>query len=310
MLRVEVGPGELFGAEYAGKAQVLNLVMNAAGGVAGTITAAATRDFTGKLRPEGSVSALIRTGKSTFNLAGTITQNRTADEGTDTVTSLPSGTLIERREKVNHYREPNASVTASWEYNGGTNDTAHLNARYAADRLDLTQVNRVFPAAGAQRDDRLIQHYVDDDYEIGGDVTQPFAGGGLKLIGLATRGTRNDRDLSLVRSLSGVTQGGFAQNLNDRLDERVVRTVWNRPDVAGWAVETGGELVINTLRSRVDLFALGAGGTPTRIDLPVDDATVKERRGEAFVNAGKALVEGGAARPRANVRALEPDGQR
>jgi hypothetical protein len=289
VLRVEVGPGELYGAEYAGKPQVLNLVTNAAGGVAGTMTAAVSRDFTGKLRPSGSVSALVRSGKSTFNLAGTISQSRTADEGTDTITSLPSGALIERREKVNHYREPNAAATASWDYNGGTNNTAHLNLRYAADRLDLTQVNHVFPVAGAARDDRLFQRYYEDDYEIGGDVTQPFAGGGLKLIGLATRTNRDNRDLSLVRSPGGVTQGGFAQNLNDRLDERVVRTVWNRPDLAGWAVEAGGELAINTLRSRVDLFSLGAGGVPTRIDLPVDDAKVEERRGEAFVNAGKAL---------------------
>ena len=52
VLRVEVGSGDLFGAEYSGKAQVLNLVMNAAGGVAGTITAGLQRDFTGNLMPQ------------------------------------------------------------------------------------------------------------------------------------------------------------------------------------------------------------------------------------------------------------------
>ena len=190
---------------------------------------------------------------------------------------------------MNHYDQPNGAVTAAWDYNGGANNTAHLNVRYAADRLDLTQFNRVFPVGGAQRNDLLTQRYYQDNYEIGGDVTQPFAGGGLKLIGLATRRDRDYRDLSLVRSLNLAVQGGFAQNLDDRLDERVARVVWNRPDLGGWAVETGGELVINTLTSRVDLFSLGLGGARTRIDLPVDDATVKERRGEVFVNAGRPL---------------------
>src|SRR5947209_14117669 len=33
--RVEIGPGALFGSEYAGKAQVLNLITTAQGGLAG-----------------------------------------------------------------------------------------------------------------------------------------------------------------------------------------------------------------------------------------------------------------------------------
>ncbi len=289
VLRVEVGPGELFGSEYSGKPQVVNLVLNATGGIAGTMTGVVNRDFTGKVRPSGSVSALIRSGKSTFNVAGTISQFRTSDEGVDIITSQPSGALVEEREKVNHYRQPNAAVAAGWSYNGGENRSAHLNLRYAADRLDLRQVNHVFPVAGAARDDRLFQRYYQDDYELGGDATQPFAGGGLKLIGLATRRTRDYVDRSFVRSLAGAVLGGFRQDLDDRLEETLGRVVWSRPNVAGWSVEIGGEAVINKLTSRVDLFTLAAGGAATRIDLPVDDATVKERRGEGFVNAGRAL---------------------
>ena len=48
--------------------------------------------------------------------------------------------------------------------------------------------------------------------------------------------------------------------------------------------------MLNRLDSDVDLFLLNAGGTRTRIDLPVDQAVVKEYRGEAFVTAGAAAV--------------------
>lgn len=290
VLRVEIGPGEAFGAEYSGKPQVLNLILTAAGGVAGTMTAQLRRDFTGQLLPAGSVSALIKRGKSSFNLSAAVVQQRTSDEGTDRITTLPSGAEVEYREKVNHYRQPNGAVSAAWSHDDGPNRTAHLNLRYAADRLRLTQVNTVFPVGGAVRDDRLFQRYDIDSYELGGDITRPLAGGGLKLIALATRRDRDLADLSLNRTPTGVVTGGSAQDVADRLEETLGRLVWSRPDLDGWTVEAGAEGVINRLRSRVDLFALGAGGVRSRIDLPVDDATVREVRGEAFINAGRPLA--------------------
>lgn len=293
VLRVEVGPGEAFGAEFSSKPQVLNLVMTAAAGLAGTTTATLRRDFTGKLLPGGSVSALARRGASSFNLSASITNERTSEEGFDRVFALPGETQVEYRRKVNRITDPNAAVTASWDYNGGANRTAHLNGRYAADRLALTQRNRVEPTAGAPRDDFLTQRYNLDDYELGGDVTRPFAGGGVKLIGLASRRERGNRDVSLNRTAlpAAAVLGGFAQNLDDRLEEKLARLVWSRPKLGRWTVETGAEAVVNTLTSRVDLFGLGAGGAATRIDLPVDDATVRERRGEVFVNAGRPLAK-------------------
>jgi hypothetical protein len=91
--RVEVGPGDLFGSEYAGKAQVLNLILTEGGGLAGTVTGTLRRDFTGKLFPEGSASALIRRGKSSFNVAATFNNNATTEEGYDTLKSLPDLSL-------------------------------------------------------------------------------------------------------------------------------------------------------------------------------------------------------------------------
>jgi hypothetical protein len=288
VLRVEVAPGEQFGAEYAGKAQVLNLVLTAGGGLAGTIEGGVLRDYSGKILAEGGVSALLRTGKSTFNVALRFDNDRTTEEGYDRVTALPSGALVEYRRKVNRINDPNGSISASWAYDDGAFRTANLNARVALDRFRLDQTSDVTPASGPVRDDRLSQRYRTENYEIGGDVTRPFAGGGIKLIGLATQRDRRNADRSYLRVNGGVI-GGFEQFLDDVSSETLLRAVWSRPNATGWNIEIGAEGVINRLASRVDLFSLG-GGNRMRIDLPVDDAVVKEYRGEAFVNAGRALA--------------------
>lgn len=291
VVRVEVGPGDLYGAEFTGKPQVLNLVTSATGGLAGTLTGSVRRDYLGKFYPEGSASALLRSGKSTFNLALNVTNQNSAQEGFDRVTSLPEEQLVEYRYRVNRYREPGGSLSGSWEYNDGTNRTAHLNARAAVDHFALDQSNRVDRVGAPRREDALISRSDLTEYELGGDVTRPLAGGGIKLIGLATRRRRDNDDLSLVDLFASNGPGptGFSQTLNDRESETLARLVWNRSGWNGWNVEAGAEGVINELRSRVNLFDLAAGGARTRIDLPVDDATVREVRGEAFVNLGRAL---------------------
>ena len=286
--RVEVGPGDLFGSEYAGRPQVLNLVLNSTGGLAGTFDGTVRRDFSGRLTPEGSLSGLLRRGPSTFNLAVGLTNRHTPEEGTDTVTGLPGGALVEFRRKYNDISDREAYVSGSWELAGGDNRGAHLNFRVARDHFELTQRNDVFPAVGTIRNDRLTQDYRRRNFEIGGDVTRPLFGGALKLIGLATRRHRNNEDASFNRVQSQVI-GGFRQTLEDQRDETLLRLVWSRSNLDGWSVETGAEGVLNRLDSNVNLFLVDAGGVETRIDLPVDQAVVTEYRGEAFVNAGRTL---------------------
>lgn len=286
VLRIEVAAGDQFGAEFSGKPQVLNLVTNVSGGVAGTVEGSVRREFTGKLLPEGSASTLVKRGRSTVNLALKIGNDNVTEEGFDRVTTLPGGVETEYRRKVNTIRNPNAALSASWEFDDGTNRVLHLNGRLAVDRRRLDQANDVTLPGGVTRADALRQRGRLDEYELGGDVTRPLAGGAIKLIGLATRRHRDDRDASLF-DLRAPT--GFDQALDYRTSETLARVVWNRPDLLGWNVEAGGEGVVNQLVSRVDLLELDAGGGRTRIDLPVDDATVREVRGEAFVNAGRAL---------------------
>lgn len=287
--RVEIGSGTLFGAEYSGKAQVVNLILTAEGGLAGTVTGSVRRQYDGKLLPEGSVSTLLRHGDSTFNASVGVNNNQTSEEGYDRLRALPSGELLEYRRKINTMEDPNAFVSGSWDYKASQFETARFNARYAIDRFRLNQTNDVFPVGGTVRDDRLNQRFYFDEWEVGGDVQRPFMGGGLKLIGLATRRDRSNRELSLLRVRSDVTDG-YEQNVRSQRDEAVLRGLWTRPNLGAWSVETGVEGALNRLTSKVDLFSFDGDGVRSRIDLPVDDATVTEYRAEAFANASRSLT--------------------
>lgn len=286
--RVEVGPGELFGSEYSAKAQVANLILTSRGGLSGTVTGTIKRDFTGQISPDGSVSALYRRGASTFNFAIGLNNNPAPEEGFDRVMALPSSRLTEFRCKLNDIDEREIYASGSWAHDEGAHRAAHANFRVARNRFQLQQYNDVFPISGPIRDDRLGQDYKRRDFEIGGDITRPLWDGGLKLIGLATRTHRDDGDVSVNR-IDGQATGGYAQSNVSQRNETLARLVWSRPNPQKWNIEAGAEGVLNSLDSDVNLYAIDGDGHRSRIDLPVDQVSVKEWRGELFVNAGRSL---------------------
>jgi hypothetical protein len=286
--RVEVGPGDLYSSEFAGKPQVLNLVLTDTGGLAGTVTATLRRDYTGQLTPEGNISALYRTGRSSFNVSAGLTNEPFPENGFDRIVTLPERELVEFREKFNDIQEHEAFVSGSWEHDAGENRTAHVNFRAAKGKFYLKQYNDVFPVDGPIRDDRLIQDFPRTDYELGGDVTRPLFGGGLKLIGLATRRHRPTYERSLNR-IEGEVLGGFEQEADNQRNETILRAIWSRNYANGWNVELGAEGALNTLDSDVNLYLLDADLARTRIDLPIDQAKVTEWRAESFINAGRNL---------------------
>jgi hypothetical protein len=303
VIRVEIGPGELYGSEYAGKSQVLNILLSTDAGIDANVTAAGRRWFTGYVNRDISGSALIKRGQSSFNLSAGTGRNRQLEEGTDTVTDEATGTEREFRRKSNSYFNKNPYASASWALERASDDAYRANVRWGPSRFDLAQENRV-TVNGQQRDDELIQHYRNPVIELGGDVTRPLAGGAIKLVGLATRRKRDNFDSYLQRNglldEGGVTVGGFEQTQKAKQSETIARATWTHPDIAGFSVETGLEGVLNTLDSTVEFFSIGAGGQRTRIDLPIDQAKVKEKRGEAFVNVGRNLypalrIDGGIA---------------
>src|SRR5262249_29672228 len=138
-----------------------------------------------------------------------------------------------------------------------------------------------------------IQRYRDPILELSGDITRPLAGGGLKFVALATRKKRNDFDNYIQRD--GLIEdnasivGGFEQTVHAHSNETLGRRRWTRSNLLGFSFETGAEGSYNTLDDRVDLFAIDENGQKVRIDLPIADARVEEKRGEVYMSVGRTL---------------------
>jgi hypothetical protein len=289
VLRVEVASGDLYGSDFAGKAQVLNVVLSQEGGIDGNVKASLERIHEGSVRPNLEASALIRSGASTFNLSIGSGRDKSVEAGFDDIRRANDGVQLELRDKVNAIRDSNPFFSANWSHAGGANRSANLNLRYAPSRFQLFQTNHVTPAAGPQRDDRLQQNYQNTAYELGGDVTRPLKGGAIKLVVLGNRRERDNFDSNYNR-IAGETVGGFEQFQDARYDEVLGRLNWSHPKIAGFTAEIGSELAYNKLENATELFAIGPGGVRTRIDLPIDRATVDELRTETYLNLGRPLT--------------------
>jgi hypothetical protein len=291
--RVEVGPGDLYGADYTSKSQVANLILvEGGGGLTGNATVSAERHYTRIVTPTASGSLSLNRGPSTFNVAGDTARVDQTEEGFDRVTDPETGNLIEFRRKMNDIRDYSPAVSASWSLDRGPTDSANLNVRYHFDHFILHQRSHVTPAVGAEHDDRLVEDYPTKSFEIGGDVTRPLAGGALKFVGLATRERRHTLDESDTGNL-GPTEiiDEFQQLSQSQRNETLGRLTWSKPKLLGFKFETGGEVAWNTLQDNLDLFEIQDGGGKTRIDLPLDNARVAELRGEFWVNGSRALTK-------------------
>lgn len=292
VIRVELGPGDLYGSDYAGKSQVLNVVLSQQAGIDGQVTASAKRWYTGYVNTDVQGSASIRRGTSTINVSAGTGRNRQLEEGDDDLTNPSTGGLIEHRRKHNSYFNKDPFVAASWALERGSDSAFRLNARWQPSSFDLFQSNRVSTVGLPVHDDNLIQTYRDPVIELGGDVTRPLAGGAIKFVALATRRKRHDIDQYIQRNglLPNATlDGGFEQSIRAQRNETLGRLSWTRANLLGFSFEAGAEAAYNTLVDNVDLFAVDQNGQKVRIDLPIAHATVKEKRGEVYVNVGKTL---------------------
>ena len=229
-------------------------------------------------------------GQSTFGLSADTGRIENFEKGYDFFTDAATGVLLERRSKFNNILEHNPYVSGSWALEQGENRSVHLNARFQPSRFYLRQVNHVTPTGGAERDDALHQDYDTDIFELGGDISRPLGGGGLKLVALTNRRKRSTFDDYLVRGEGGApTFEGFEQLTESRLNESLAKLSWSKPNVAGFNFEMGAEIAYNSLDYSLDLFEFFEDGEQIPIDLPIEDATVRELRGEVYFSAGRAL---------------------
>jgi hypothetical protein len=294
VVRVELSSGDLFGSDYAGKSQVLNIILSDQGGIDANITAAGRRWYTGYINTDISGSALIRRGASSINVSAGTGRNKQFEEGFDRVVDVDTGELVEHRRKHNTYFNRDPFIAGSWALERASDKAIRLNGRWQPSSFDLIQRNRVTPFDGGPvHDDNLIQHYKDPLIELGGDVTRPLAGGAIKFVALATRRKRDDFDNYRLRD--GLIDdgasivGGFEQTVKAKRNETIGRLSWSRSNLLGFSFEAGAEAAYNTLDYGLEFSEIDKNGNAVRIDLPLDDAMVKEKRGEVYFSAGKSL---------------------
>lgn len=285
--RVEFGPGDVFGGEFRGRPQVLNVVTVGGGGLSGSYSAVATRVHRGRMEPAGQGSVLYKTGNHTLTANLAYDNDPRRENGEDFITALPSGALVERRDKTNIYTTRGPRASGSWEY-GADGGTYRLNGQIAREDEPLFQRNFVTRPGQPVRFDTLTQDPHDRTWELGGDATRPLWGGEGKLIALVTRRRFTGLDVLTFGALTD-RPTGIRQGVAERSGESILRGTFSRP-LGRWTLEVGGEGAINTLDSDVSL-ANFAGDAVTPVDLPIDDVAVRERRGEGYVAVTRDLAK-------------------
>ncbi len=287
--RIELISGNELGADYVGKPQVLNIILTNKAGLSGTVEGRVSREYTGRILPRGSAALVYRRGDSSFNAALNYQlANMASEEGFDRLTAIPSGSEIEFRNKKSRNTEPYTVAALGWSHEQAADRSIHLNAKLSFDKWTLHQAGDVSRAGMKIRDELYTEDHLWRTWELSGDITRPLAGGAVKLNLLATHRHRNNDD-AFEEIIGGTSRGGFYQKFDDFRDERVARLAWTRADLAGWTFEIGAEGAFNQLRTDLNIFNVDSHGVHDRVHLPIDDATVSEYRGEAFLNAGRAL---------------------
>jgi hypothetical protein len=84
--------------------------------------------------------------------------------------------------------------------------------------------------------------------------------------------------------------GGSEQLTKSQRNESIGRLSWSRQKLLGFRFETGAEIAWNTLDYDLGFFDLKPGDARIKRDLPIENATVEELRGEIYVNAGRPLT--------------------
>ncbi|HWJ69032.1 MAG TPA: outer membrane beta-barrel protein [Sphingobium sp.] len=288
--RIELVAGNELGADYVSKPQVVNLILTEDAGLAGTVEGRVSREYTGRILPRGSAALVYRRGDSSFNASLNYQLfNTLSEKGFDRLTAIPSGSEIEFRNKKSRNTEPFTVAALGWSHEQGADKSIHLNGKVSFDKWTLREDGDTFRSGAHVQSDLYTEDHLWRTWELSGDISRPLAGGAIKFNALVTH--RHRRNDDAFEAVDGATSfGGFYQKFDDFRDERVGRLAWSRASPSGWTLEIGAEGAFNQLRTDLNIFNVDGDGVRSRVHLPLDDATVSEYRGEAFVNAGRAIA--------------------
>ena len=295
VVRVEVGPGDRFGSDYAGKSQVLNVIMSAEAGIDANVTASAQ-------------PALHRLYQHRHLRLGADPPRRFDDQpvGRDRAQPPVRGRhrhgqrrRVRRASRVPAQVQQLSSTATPMSRAAGRSSgrrTMRCGSTPAGSRAASTSSSATgsSPAGGEPHDDSLFQRLPRPVIELGGDITRPLAGGALKLVGLATRRKREDFDAYIGRN--GLLEddpevnGGFEQTLDAKRNETIgASELEPRRPRRLLGRSRRGRRATTRSTARCELVGIDEDGERFPIDLLIEDSLIKEKRGELFVSAGRNL---------------------
>ena len=292
IVQMEIVPGRLLGSEYQSRSQVLNVVLidTAVTAMSGNVEAGASHVYSGRVTPFINGSVLVRRGEHTYN-AGLRYDARNMPDGGWDIATRGDGSLIERRDKQNRFAFRELTATTGWQWKQDDETSNGVNARLWEGQNPLRHSSRVTgPSGNPLRFDTIHQQPEWRGLELGANALRPAVGGVGRLVLLARRELYDFEETSSNFNLSGTLSGGLHQVVEREWGEALARLSWTRSDLAGWSVEAGAEMALNTLENEVALARVAASGAETPIALPIAQVEVREQRNELFASASRALT--------------------
>lgn len=282
--RVEVIRGAVAGLDVRSEGLVVNVVLKESTG-SGSWEANATHYNKGRVQWHGRASYSGTIDAWTYNIAvedKPFYQQRDRIETYINLSELP----YQRQFEINETIADERSLTANTGYTFSNGDRLALNGRYgneeAVEEFPVySYALPVTPSSFLFFDDRVADTGK-KTWEVGGDYTHDFTGGGqFKGLFVYTHGTF-DRDTPFKLTLAGRAETLTRLQNEDRVNsEKIVRGSYRQDVSEAINAEAGAEVAINTLDKTVDLFT-NQGGTLRRVVLFNAKAKIKETRFEPF----------------------------
>ncbi|MEO5706531.1 MAG: TonB-dependent receptor plug domain-containing protein [Alteraurantiacibacter sp.] len=211
--------------------------------------------------------------------------------GSGATISDASGVVTEHRDVALFFKGefPRLSGRLGWTGPGGI--ALNLNAVYGRnyEHFSDDEMRDVVTGLDTFRDfDNRDRGY---DYELGGDLTLPLAGGSLKLVGLETYDHNLGRSDFVLDYDNGDPAAGSRFTAISNSGERIGRAEysWNMLG-GGWQVD--GEAAFNRLDQSAALFVLDPAGVLQPVPFPNGSGGVTEDRYEVIVSHNRQLATG------------------
>ncbi|MDX2143358.1 MAG: outer membrane beta-barrel protein [Rhodospirillaceae bacterium] len=260
--RIEVIRGAVAGLDVRSEGLVVNVVLKDSSG-SGSWEANGTYYTGGRVRWGGRANYAGAVGALSYNIGVEEAPHFLLRERTENYFT-PGGANFQRNFENNEVITDERILTASANYAFANGDRLGLNGRYA-DRDDVEE-NPTFQFAVAGQNlsflrlDSRERDTAEKTFEIGGDYTRDFTGGGqFKGLFVYTHGTL-DRVSPFRLTPAGQPEIFTRLQNEDRTNsEKIVRGSYQWPWTETLSAELGSEVAINTLSKDVQMSVDQAG---------------------------------------------------